>query len=128
MSAIYRQEVIDRAREHAQAGWKVTEIRKLLRKEFRQEPHVVTIKGWIDPDYAERRRKETRKAKRRHIARNGKPRRDISPEMRLEKMKLLHEAGAGLRDIGIVSAVFWGAPLTAEQVRYRVGSKARRAA
>jgi hypothetical protein len=117
---IYRQEVIDRAREHGNAGWSRTDIARLLGEEFGHAPCTITIAGWLDEEYAERRRRETRAAKRRQLARKSKPRRDISPELRLEKMRKLRTAGATLKAIAIVSDVLWGEPLTADQVRYRL--------
>ena len=131
--AVYRQEVIDRARQHGEAGWGKTDIARLLADEFGHAPNPITIAGWLDEKYAERRRRETRAAKRRHVARNSKPRRDISPELRLEKMRKLRRAGATLKAIAIVSDVLWGVPLTSEQVRWqlrgvRKASDAERAA
>lgn len=114
--AIYREEVVDRAREHVEAGWSVKDTCKLLGKEYGYEPHWATVRGWTDPEYAERRRMKDRKNGRRYKARKRKTR-NLSPELRLERMCQLREAGLSFRGIGVVSRVLWAIPLSEEQVR-----------
>lgn len=119
MSAtIYRQEIVDRAKEHREAGWSLDDVARHLRREFGHAPSRTTISTWTDPAYAERRRKLIREGERRRYVPTG--RKTISPELRLERMVQLRDAGATFSSIAIVSGVLWGHPLSTEQARYQI--------
>jgi hypothetical protein len=49
-----------RARELYEAGWKCGQISRLLASEFGVQPHEVTVRRWVDPDYAEAQKRSTR--------------------------------------------------------------------
>lgn len=118
MSAnIYRQEIVDRAKEHRQAGWSLEDVSRHLRREFGHAPSRTTISTWTDPAYAERRRRLVREGERRRYVPKG---RTTTPELRLERMLQLREAGATFSAIAIVSSVLWDHPLSSEQARYQL--------
>lgn len=57
MARSYPMPVVTRAREHSEAGWKPGKIALLLKKEFGLTISVVTVRRWVDPDYADRQRR-----------------------------------------------------------------------
>ena len=70
---------------------------------------VITVRRWLDPDYAERCRADSRERKRR--ARSERPAftlRGCSPEYKLARIQTLHELGLGMTDIGKLIGLDFG--------------------
>jgi len=123
----YSARMIGKAREHHQAGWTVEEIRGLLAREFGRAPHWATVRCWVDPAYAEKRRANTRKQQRKLNAKRGaKPTRGVSPERSLARMQQLQEAGLSCLAIAQVAAIWWGEVVSEGTVRDRLGGSVRR--
>lgn len=123
----YTAAVVARARVLADAGWSVQRVRRLLAKEFGTSvPSWVTVKEWVDEDYAERKRAACRARQRDYaIRKRGRsPLRAISPELALDRMREMYRRGVSLRAIGQVAEMWWGEELSADQVRSRLGLKA----
>ena len=122
MTAIYRQEVIDRAREHVEHGWSLEDTRRLLRKEFRQEPSKSTIQAWVSPDVVARARDRYRPRERAvKVSRSPNKPRSVTPERALERMRAMYHRGVSLKAIGQVAACWWGEELDAKEVKSRLG-------
>jgi hypothetical protein len=118
----YPARAILRAREHRLAGWSLSDVRRLIGEEFGSAPNRQTVKGWLDPQYATRRRRQQRSGERRR--RGVKPNRRLSADWKAEQIVRLHEAGCSVRSITVVAAVLWGDELTEHQVRGRLEGRA----
>jgi hypothetical protein len=119
----YDSRIVARAREHAEAEWGVTEIQRLIEREFGRKPTWPTVAGWIDEEFAARRRRTIRRTNRAYVARKHGPRphvRKVSAEWKLDRMRELHEHGLSFEAIGKVAAVWWGESLSGEQVARRL--------
>lgn len=114
----YTTPVVVRARALADAGWSVQAIRGMLQREFGRRPAEQTVRGWLSEDYAAKRRKLVRSARRR--ARGLPAPLRISDDLKAERMAALLERGIPPKGIGQVSAVFWGEELTGGQVKERL--------
>lgn len=127
---VYPGRVVARAREHFKAEWGVEEIRRLLEREFGRRPSWHTVKGWVDPRFAERRRTIIRKTNRAYrLRRDGRrPVRQVSDEWKLARMRELRDRDLSFLAIAQVAAVWWGDELTDEAVSRVLGATdARRA-
>jgi hypothetical protein len=127
MSTPYTSDVVARAREHHAAGWKPSEIRRLIESEVGQRPDWATVKAWVDPKAAEKRRQRTRKSQRALNARRGiRPFRAITPELRIERMRAMRDRGLSHFAIGQVAAVWWGDEMSDETVSKMLGGRPSR--
>jgi hypothetical protein len=118
----YTSQMVNRAREHVEAGWSLRETEKLLLKEFGRAPTSSTIHTWTNPGTYERARDSYRPRERsRKVQRvPSKPRR-TTPERAVDRMREMYLRGLSLRAIGQVTAVFFGEELTEAQVKSRLG-------
>lgn len=125
MSA-YTSQMVERARAHHACKWSVEDIRRLLQREFGQQPSWHTVKRWIDPKFAEKARAATNNYRLGYIARDhgpGRPNVRMSPQLRDARMLALYRRGVSLKAIGQVAAIWWGEELTQAQVKARLGLK-----
>ncbi len=126
MSAIrYSMRIVKRARELYEAGWKAPQISGFLLTEFGVKPSPQTIRLWCKPATEEVRRAE--RARRRREWRATHPRcvqTRLSEDWKLERMEELRDVGLAFGAIGRVAGVWWGEPLSGEQVARRIGGTA----
>ena len=119
-----------RAPAHArilhESGWSITDIQRLLEEEFERRPTWVTVKCWVDPVYAEKRRREMRPYQRAHEMRKRgrRPSRRVTAEFKRERMQELYDRRVSLRAIGQVCAVWFGEELSAGRVAKLLGLRA----
>jgi hypothetical protein len=119
------QTVAEARRLHA-AGWTVYSIAKLMRRRGSRVSDT-TIAGWVNPELADRRRREEAQRARVISARRcrgrlgaGPPR---SPEFRFERMRSLRAMGVAYSAIAAVMTFdFPGEPITADQARHALKS------
>lgn len=97
-----------RARELHQAGWKCGEISRLLDSEFGVKPHEVTIRRWVDPDYAEAQKRSTRTSE--------PAMRKWGWKSRLRRLQQLRAVGLSCSAVVAVLALDFDVDLTERQV------------
>lgn len=115
---VYSAQMVAKAKEHHAAGWKHWEIGRLLTAEYGFAPVNETIRGWVDPKFAAKRKKATASAKRRFSARKPvRPLRTLTFEWKIERAKELREAGLSIRALTVVAAVLWGDEWSEYKVR-----------
>lgn len=105
----YSARMAAKAREHHRAGWKPSEIPRLIRSEFGLTPASTTVRRWVDPKYAARQ-----------AAWNRSKAASKSQAYRQRVLTDLRGRGLSVRALGQVSAVLWGEELSAVQVRTRL--------
>jgi hypothetical protein len=93
-------------------AWTPTQIARYLAEQG-TPASVVTIRRWVDPDYAERRRIAQRAEAR---ARRGAP--VVSDTPMLDRMRQLRAGGVFFSQIALVLRIDHGLKLTEGQVRY----------
>jgi hypothetical protein len=100
-------------------AWTPTEIVRYLAEQGVVVDRV-TVLRWVDPGFAERRRREQRDAAKRRRAR-------VAAVPVLDRMRELRSAGLSFSGIAIVVLLDWGIDLSADQVRYymRTGREPR---
>ena len=127
---VYPAQLAVRAREHFEAGWKLSEIVRLIEREYGRRPNWRTVKSWVDPEWADRQKEKMRPVERRRRERHGerRPRTDLSDEFKLARMRDLRDRGISYHAIGQVAAVWWGEELNVEQVSSWLGRGERRRA
>jgi len=117
----YDSSTICRARELHAAGWGVADICRIIRTERGVQPARSTVHYWVNDDFAERRRTETRVQKRKRIASttSGSMRSNHrTVEFRIARMRALDQAGLSMESIAKVMALdFPDEPLTSHQVK-----------
>lgn len=120
----YTAQMVERAKQHVEAGWSLEETASLLADEFDRRPGKSTIHAWVNPRSIDRSRTRYRSRERALKVHQAPTRpRGATPERALERMRKLYRRGLGLRDIGQVAAVWWGEELTEAQVKSRLGLK-----
>jgi hypothetical protein len=100
-------------------AWSPTEIVRYLAEQGVIVDRV-TVLRWVDPGFAERRRREQRDAAKRRRAR-------VAPTLVLDRMRELRSAGLSFSGIAVVVRLDWGVDLSGDQVRYylRTGREPR---
>ena len=122
----YTAPTIARAREHYEAGWKLSEITVLIERETGRRPHWRTVKAWVDPKWASRQRKRMRPVERRsQERRHGRRFREMSQDWKLARMRELHDRGLSFFGISVVASVWWGEVLSEDTVARRLRRKPR---
>ncbi len=106
-ATLHDSQTVARVVAMAEAGWLPAQIQRALAKADIRVSQT-TIKVWIDPEYAERRRRSQR-IKRRD-ERSGAP--------LLNRMRRLYDAGLSFPSIAIVMSVEEGIPMTSHMARY----------
>jgi hypothetical protein len=124
-SGPYSSRVIVRARALRDAGWSVQKVRDLIAQEFGRRPTEQTVRGWLDEGYASKRRRLVRTAHRR--SREITPNRKLSDDWKRERMAMMLERGLSPEHIGEVAGLWWGEPMTGDEVRDRLGLMRRAA-
>jgi hypothetical protein len=102
----YTASMVARARELAEADWRVGEIVERLEIEYLRPFHHQSVGCWINEAVAEKRRRVQRETKR------ARYRQRMMLEMRARDLSF--------RSIAAMSGLLWGEELSAEQVRYRL--------
>jgi hypothetical protein len=117
----YPISVVNTARKMHEAGWGPTFIRRALARDGINVADV-TIKRWVDEDYAERQRAAHRARQARKRAEQARfTTHGASDEYRMALMRRLRAEGLSCTAIGKVSGVLFDKPLTDGQVRYALG-------
>lgn len=93
-------------------AWTPTEIARYLAEQG-TPASVVTIRRWVDPNFAERRRIAQRAAAR---ARRGAP--VVSQTPMLDRMRELRAGGVFFSQIAVVLRIDHGLKMSEGQVRY----------
>lgn len=120
----YDSKIVHRAQQHYAAGWKLSEITRLIEREYGRKPHWRTVKAWVSPEWHQKQRERMRAIERRsHSRRVGRKFREVSDEWKVARMQELYGRGVGLRAIGQVAAVWWDEELSESQVLRRLGIK-----
>lgn len=117
----YSSIVVQRAREHVEAGWSAYRTAFLLEDEFGVRPNLTTVRIWTDPEYAAgftvRNRERMRESWQR---RNPVRPQRVSPARAVQRMEALREAGLSFAAVGKVAGVWWGEHLSEGEVRSRL--------
>ncbi len=95
-------------------AWTPTQIARYL-ADHGKLVSVATIREWVIPGLAEKRRRAQNARTRQRAAGQPTP---PEPTPLLDRIRQLREQEIGYRAIGIVLGVYEGAPLTAHQVRH----------
>lgn len=115
--------VITLARTLAEGGWGPTEIQRRLAA----DGHTVSrdaIRRWTVPGYAAAQ--DARRMDRKRAAR-GEPAALRLPEMRMQRLRMLNEAGMSYESCAILARVDFGVTVDADGVRRLLkGSPSRR--
>lgn len=133
IDALTRPEAIETARRMYAAGWTVAEIQRYVtRRGVKASWHAV--KGWVDDDYAQRRRARERDRQRDlwRIKNGARPvaYKVITNHDKLIRLCELREAGLSPAAVATVIRLDFGDELTKNQVSYahRVGEWPKRIA
>jgi hypothetical protein len=132
--ALTRSQAMETARRMHAGGWKITEIRDYLAARG-VERSWDTVKGWVDPEWAERRREAHRANKRKHWRRKAGNRvafRVLDEHTKLDVMRELRAEGLSHSAIAGAFKVLLSEELSRSQVEYalehgRYPARARRA-
>jgi hypothetical protein len=109
MGSSHSSATVKRARELYEAGWRCGQIPDLLAKEQGVKPSEVTIRRWVDQDYAEAQR-QRRPIGALHFRRQGwKP--------RLERIRDLASLGISAAAVAKVASHDFGLSLNDRHVR-----------
>jgi hypothetical protein len=98
--------MVARARELAEDGWRIVEIRDRLEIEFGCRVLRQSVSCWVNDALAERRRRRDREAR--------------LALRRMAKMLEMRRRGLSFRAIGQVAGILWGEELSPEQARYQL--------
>lgn len=99
--------VVARARTLHEAGWRCGEIPAILHRELGVCPHEVTVRRWIDPDYAE--------AQKLSKERSGRQMRKWGWRSRLRRLRELREIGLSFSAIAALMSHDFGLELSERQ-------------
>lgn len=103
------------------AGWSNKRTSEIMAKEG-TPVSTSTVQRWRNPDTHEKEiARASRSAARKRAAAPRTPATNYSPEFKVARMRELYERGVKLREIGQVSAVWFGEELTPAAVRHRIG-------
>jgi hypothetical protein len=117
---IYPAAVAARARELGEAEWGPTAAKAVLEREFGVSPSKRAVACWMDPERA-RRWSAKNNAQRQAAKLDSRGwERSVSPEVALERMRVMRVRGMTYRCIAIAAGVWWGERITEEQVRERL--------
>lgn len=108
MGRSYPTSTMTRARELHEAGWLCGQIADILDSEIGAKPSEVTIRRWVDPDYAEAQRASQRTG--------GERTRKWGWRLRLRRALDLRSAGLSYSAIAKLFALDFGLSLSVSQV------------
>lgn len=121
----YPVKVMLRARELREAEWTFRDIARIIEREYGFRPSPNTVSVWCSSeDEVAKIREASRQSCARRRAAGLRPRTDRSPEWKLTRMGELRDQDLSFEAIGKVAGVWWGEPLSGEQVARRLGGKA----
>jgi hypothetical protein len=125
-NANYPGDVVASARRHFAAEWTIEEIRGLVEKDCGRRPSWHTVKCWVDPEFAERRRKAIRHTNRDwRLRRDGlRPLRQVSEEWRLARMLEMRSYGMPFKWVALVARLWWGEEVSEDIVERRLRNAA----
>lgn len=119
----YSAKIVIRAQRLYAAGWSIAAVQRHIEREFGMRPNWVTVKTWVNPQWAQERRTAVAKAMVGQRAADRRPLANVTPEWKLARMREMRAHGVGFRAIGIVAGLWWGEALVEDRVRYMIGGR-----